>query len=134
MSYFSEFTYLAASILFIFGLKGLSHPDTARRGMNMAALGMLMAIVGTLVRHEIVRYEWIIAGLIIGSIIGAAMKSSGLMTEWFSAAAPSTNAATMNISKLKTGFLLYGHRTRIQNLRICYRSPVRDGLSIVSAD
>jgi NAD(P) transhydrogenase subunit beta len=74
MSYFSEFTYLAASILFIFGLKGLSHPDTARRGMNMAAIGMLMAIIGTLVRHEIVRYEWIIAGLIIGSAIGAAMS------------------------------------------------------------
>lgn len=74
MSYFSEFTYLVASILFIFGLKGLSHPDTARRGMNLAALGMLLAIVGTLVRHEIIRYEWIIAGLIIGSIIGAAMS------------------------------------------------------------
>jgi proton-translocating NAD(P)+ transhydrogenase subunit beta len=74
MSYFSEFTYLAASILFIFGLKGLSHPDTARRGMNLAALGMLMAIVGTLVRHEIVRFEWIIVGLIVGSIIGAAMS------------------------------------------------------------
>lgn len=74
MSYFSEFTYLAASILFIFGLKGLSHPDTARRGMNLAAIGMLMAVIGTLVRHEIVRFEWIIAGLIIGSIIGAAMS------------------------------------------------------------
>ncbi|MGA9774107.1 MAG: NAD(P)(+) transhydrogenase (Re/Si-specific) subunit beta [Blastocatellia bacterium] len=74
MSYFSEVTYLVASILFIFGLKGLSHPDTARKGMNLAALGMLMAIVGTLVRHEIVRYEWIIAGLIIGSLIGAAMS------------------------------------------------------------
>ena len=74
MAYFSEFTYLAASILFIFGLKALSHPDTARRGMNLAALGMLMAIVGTLVRHEIVRYDWIIAGLIIGSMIGAAMS------------------------------------------------------------
>src|SRR5215475_1217074 len=73
MAYFSEFTYLAASILFIFGLKALSHPDTARRGMNLAALGMLMAIVGTLVRHEIVRYDWIIAGLVIGSVIGAAM-------------------------------------------------------------
>jgi NAD(P) transhydrogenase subunit beta len=74
MNYFSEITYLAASILFIYGLKGLSHPDTARRGINSAAVGMLMAIVGTLVRHEIVRFEWIIAGLIIGSIIGAAMS------------------------------------------------------------
>lgn len=74
MSYFSEFTYLIASILFIFGLKALSHPDTARRGMNLAALGMLIAIIGTLVRHEIVRYDWIIAGLIIGSLIGAAIS------------------------------------------------------------
>jgi NAD(P) transhydrogenase subunit beta len=74
MSYFSELTYLVASILFIFGLKALSHPDTARRGMNLAALGMLIAIVGTLVRHEIVRYDWIIAGLIIGSLIGAAIS------------------------------------------------------------
>ena len=74
MSYFSELTYLLASILFIFGLKGLSHPDTARRGMNLAAIGMLAAIIGTLVRHEIVRFEWIIAGIIIGSLIGAAMS------------------------------------------------------------
>jgi NAD(P) transhydrogenase subunit beta len=74
MSYFSELTYLIASILFIFGLKALSHPDTARRGMNLAAFGMLIAIIGTLVRHEIVRYDWIIAGMIIGSIIGAAMS------------------------------------------------------------
>ncbi|HJQ27133.1 MAG TPA: NAD(P)(+) transhydrogenase (Re/Si-specific) subunit beta [Blastocatellia bacterium] len=74
MSYFSEITYLFASILFIFGLKSLSHPDTARRGMNLAAIGMLAAIVGTLVRHEIVRFEWIIAGIVIGSVIGAAMS------------------------------------------------------------
>jgi NAD(P) transhydrogenase subunit beta len=74
MSYFSELTYLLASILFIFGLKGLSHPDTARRGMNLAAIGMLAAIIGTLVRHEIVRFEWIIAGIIIGSLIGATMS------------------------------------------------------------
>ncbi len=74
MAYFSEFTYLAASILFIFGLKALSHPDTARRGMNLAAFGMLLAIIGTLVRHEILRYDWIIAGLVIGSAIGAAMS------------------------------------------------------------
>ena len=73
MSYFSELTYLVASILFIFGLKALSHPDTARRGMNLAAFGMLLAIIGTLVLHEIIRYDWIIAGLILGSLIGAAM-------------------------------------------------------------
>jgi NAD(P) transhydrogenase subunit beta len=73
MNYFIEFTYLVASILFILGLKGLSHPDTARRGMHLAELGMLMAIIGTLLHREIVSYEWILAGLFIGSAIGAAM-------------------------------------------------------------
>lgn len=72
--YWIELTYLLASILFIFGLKGLSHPKTARMGMNAAAVGMLVAIVGTLLKHEIVSYELIIAGLVIGSLIGGAMS------------------------------------------------------------
>jgi NAD(P) transhydrogenase subunit beta len=69
-----EFTYLAASVLFILGLKGLSHPETARRGMIYAEVGMFLAIVGTLVHKDIISYEWIIAGLIIGSIIGGAIS------------------------------------------------------------
>jgi NAD(P) transhydrogenase subunit beta len=74
MNYFIELTYLAASILFVLGLKGLSHPESARRGMIMAEVGMLMAIIGTLVHRDIITYEWIIAGLIIGSLIGGAMS------------------------------------------------------------
>jgi NAD(P) transhydrogenase subunit beta len=65
--------YLGASVLFILGLKGLSSPKSARRGMNYAAIGMLLAVVGTLFHHEILRYEWIVAGFIIGSLIGGAM-------------------------------------------------------------
>jgi NAD(P) transhydrogenase subunit beta len=72
--YLIEITYLVASVLFIYGLKAMSHPTTARRGMNAAAVGMLMAIAGTLLHREIVSYEWIIVGLVIGSIIGAAMS------------------------------------------------------------
>jgi NAD(P) transhydrogenase subunit beta len=71
--YFIEFTYLAASILFILGLKGLSHPESAKRGMHLAEVGMLMAIIGTLLHQEIISYEWIIAGLLLGSTIGGAM-------------------------------------------------------------
>ncbi len=71
--YFIEFTYLAASILFILGLKGMSHPETAKRGMHLAETGMLLAIVGTLLHQDIISYEWIIAGLLVGSTIGAAM-------------------------------------------------------------
>jgi H+-translocating NAD(P) transhydrogenase subunit beta len=73
-NYLIEFSYLLASILFIYGLKGLSNPKSARRGMNSAALGMLVAIVGTLLHHDIIDYTWIIVGLLIGGLIGAAMS------------------------------------------------------------
>lgn len=72
-TYFIEFSYLLASISFILGLKGLSHPETAKRGMHLAEFGMLMAIIGTLLHLEIVTYTWIIAGLAIGSVVGLAM-------------------------------------------------------------
>jgi NAD(P) transhydrogenase subunit beta len=65
--------YLLAAVLFILGLRGLTAPDTARRGMNLAALGMLAAVVGTLLHHDIVRYEWILVGVVVGSAVGAAM-------------------------------------------------------------
>jgi NAD(P) transhydrogenase subunit beta len=65
-----EAAYLLASILFILGLRGLTVPDRARRGMQLAAVGMLVAIVGTLLHHEIVRYEWILVGLAVGAAAG----------------------------------------------------------------
>jgi proton-translocating NAD(P)+ transhydrogenase subunit beta len=71
--YFIEFSYLLASIFFILGLKGMSHPETAKRGMHLAEFGMLMAIIGTLMHHEIVTYTWILAGLAVGSVVGLAM-------------------------------------------------------------
>jgi NAD(P) transhydrogenase subunit beta len=72
-TYFIEISYLLASILFILGLKGLSHPETAKRGMHLAEFGMLMAIIGTLMHFEIVTYTWIIIGLVVGSLVGLAM-------------------------------------------------------------
>ena len=68
--YLIQAAYLAASILFILGLKSLTRPDSARRGMQQAAVGMLLAIVGTLLHHQIVRYDWIIGGLVVGTVIG----------------------------------------------------------------
>src|ERR671914_341356 len=72
-NYIIEFSYLLASILFILGLKGLSHPETAKRGMHLAELGMLMAVIGTLLHHEIASFTWILTGLAIGSVVGLAM-------------------------------------------------------------
>jgi NAD(P) transhydrogenase subunit beta len=62
--------YLTASVLFIIGLRSLTRPDRAPQGIRLAAVGMLLAILGTLVNHDIVRYDWIVAGLVIGTIIG----------------------------------------------------------------
>jgi NAD(P) transhydrogenase subunit beta len=73
-------TYLVASVLFILGLKGLTKADTARRGMQYAALGMLLAIVGTLIKQEIVSYWWIVGGLILGTIIGWPLGTQVPMT------------------------------------------------------
>ncbi|HYL93762.1 MAG TPA: NAD(P)(+) transhydrogenase (Re/Si-specific) subunit beta [Alphaproteobacteria bacterium] len=72
-SYILEATYLIASCLFVMGLKGLSHPDTARRGMIMAAAGMTAALVGTLFHPDIHNYIYIGIGLIVGSAIGIPM-------------------------------------------------------------
>ena len=62
--------YLAASVLFILALKWLSHPTTARRGVKAGEIGMLMAVVGTLLKAEVVNYEWILVGIVVGSAIG----------------------------------------------------------------
>ncbi len=70
---FIEASYLAASALFILGLRSLTRPDKARRGMQQAAVGMLFAIVGTLLNHTIVDYRWIAAGLVLGVVIGYPM-------------------------------------------------------------
>ena len=63
-------TYLVASILFIVGLKGLSHPRSAVRGNLLGAVGMLLAIVVTLFDQNVLDYKLIIIGLAIGSAIG----------------------------------------------------------------
>jgi NAD(P) transhydrogenase subunit beta len=78
--YFMEATYLIASILFILSLKMMSHPDTARRGMFLAEGGMFAAVVGTLIGGHIISWTWIIAGLSVGSIIGAWMAITVPMT------------------------------------------------------
>jgi len=67
---FIEFTYLIATALFILSLKWMSSPVTARRGVRAGELGMLLAIAGTLLSHDIVDYKWVAIALVLGSIIG----------------------------------------------------------------
>jgi NAD(P) transhydrogenase subunit beta len=72
--------YLVASILFILGVKGLTHPRTAVRGNLAAAGGMLLAIVVTLLDRAIVSYELIFAGLVVGTAAGIPMALRVPMT------------------------------------------------------
>ena len=65
-----QITYLVAATLFILSLKWMSSPSTARRGVWAGEVGMLLAIVGTLLHHGIVDYRWIAIGLVLGAIIG----------------------------------------------------------------
>src|SRR3989475_3423543 len=117
-TYFIEFSYLLASILFILGLKGLSHPETAKRGMHLAEFGMLMAIIGTLMHQEIVTYTWIITGLVVGSLVGLAMGLWVPMTAMpqrtaLSHAFGAFAAALVGISEYYRHYGFGGHLDRI---------------------
>src|SRR2546425_5384299 len=68
-----QVAYIFATALFILALKWLAAPATARRGVLAGEVGMLLAVVGTLLHHEIVSYQWILVGFVLGSAIGAPM-------------------------------------------------------------
>lgn len=72
--------YLGAAVLFILGLKQLSSPRTARRGNMLAGSGMLIAIVVTLIDNDIVNWATIVAGLVAGGAVGAALALRVKMT------------------------------------------------------
>ncbi|MBD2497010.1 NAD(P)(+) transhydrogenase (Re/Si-specific) subunit beta [Nostoc sp. FACHB-280] len=76
-----QLTYLVAASLFIFGLKKLGSPATARNGNVIAAVGMLLAIVATMLDQHVLNYEMILLGLAIGSGIGAIAAYKVQMTE-----------------------------------------------------
>src|SRR4030088_2672705 len=65
-----EITYLVATALFILSLKWMSSPTTARHGVWAGEIGMLLAVVGTLLNRGIVDYKWVAIALVLGSIIG----------------------------------------------------------------
>ncbi|WP_414541267.1 NAD(P)(+) transhydrogenase (Re/Si-specific) subunit beta [Nostoc sp. CCY0012] len=76
-----QLTYLVAASLFILGLKKLGSPATARNGNVIAAVGMLLAIVATLLDQQVLNYQMILIGLAIGAGIGAIAAYKVQMTE-----------------------------------------------------
>ncbi len=67
---YTNLFYVLAAVLFILGLKKLSHPRTARKGNLIAAVGMLIAIVVTLVSAGKIDFKLIVIGMVIGSVVG----------------------------------------------------------------
>tara|TARA_B100000287_G_scaffold284596_1_gene268217 strand:+ start:286 stop:1656 length:1371 start_codon:yes stop_codon:yes gene_type:complete len=79
---YSNIAYVLASVLFILGIKKLSHPKTARNGNSIAAFGMLIAIVATLLSHnDQINFQMIAIGVIVGAIIGATFATKVEMTQ-----------------------------------------------------
>jgi NAD(P) transhydrogenase subunit beta len=95
--------YLLATVLFIFGLKGLSHPRSAVRGNLFAMIAMAVAIITTLLQPEIKSYTWIIAGLIGGALIGTSVALKIQMT-----AMPQLVAALHSFVGLSAVLVAYG--------------------------
>ena len=78
---YTNIAYVLAAILFILGIKRLSSPKTARSGNTIASVGMLIAIVATLVSYDLLDFQTIAIGMIIGAIIGAFFAIKVEMTQ-----------------------------------------------------
>ena len=78
---YTNIAYVLAAILFILGIKRLSSPKTARSGNTIASVGMLIAIVATLVSYDLLDFQTIAIGMIIGAIIGALFAIKVEMTQ-----------------------------------------------------
>ena len=75
-----ELAYLVATSLFILGLKLLGSPASARRGNQLAAVGMLLAVIATLLQQSVLNYQMILLGVILGSLMGAITAQRVAMT------------------------------------------------------
>ena len=75
-----DISYLIAAVLFVTGIKGMTKPKTAVRGNILSAIGMLLAVVVTLLDVKILSYELIISGLLLGSLCGVVLAKKMPMT------------------------------------------------------
>jgi H+-translocating NAD(P) transhydrogenase subunit beta len=74
IEHLTQASYLAAAALFVFSLRWLSSPRTARKGVFAGVAGMTLAVVGTLLHPEIVNYRWIVVALVIGTVVGVPLS------------------------------------------------------------
>ena len=121
-----QILYLIATGLFIVGIKRLGSPATARSGNQMAAFGMLIGVAVTLFDQEIIAFEYIIAGVIIGSLIGIFAAKKVQMT-----AMPEMVAVFNGFGGGASALVAWGEFSRLNPSLFDTQSLVTTGLSIL---
>jgi len=121
-----QILYLIATGLFIVGIKRLGSPATARSGNQMAAFGMLIGVAVTLFDQEIIAFEYIIAGVIIGSLIGIFAAKRVQMT-----AMPEMVAVFNGFGGGASALVAWGEFSRLNPSLFDTQSLVTTGLSIL---
>lgn len=73
--------YIVSSVLFAFGLKLLGSPVTARKGNILSSIGMFLAVAATMANGHIIHFQWILLGIVIGTVLGALVAFRAAMTQ-----------------------------------------------------
>lgn len=121
-----QLIYLVATGFFIVGIKRLGSPATARSGNQLAATGMLIGIVVTMFDREIFSFEFIIAGIIIGALLGAIAAKKVQMT-----AMPEMVAVFNGFGGGASALVAWGEFARVEPALIPADGLVTTGLSIL---
>jgi NAD(P) transhydrogenase beta subunit len=113
-----QLAYRLAAFFFIMALRALGRPETARRGMQLAAFGMAVAVLATLLHARIVSYEWLAVGAMIGAVVGyplgmwvpmTAMPQRIALSHAFGALAATLVGVGEYTHNAATGLLARGH-------------------------
>ena len=121
-----QLIYLVATGIFIVGIKRLGSPATARSGNQLAALGMFIGVVVTLFDQQIISYEYIIAGVVVGAAIGATAAKKVEMT-----AMPEMVAIFNGFGGGASALVAWGEFTRFEATALATQDIVTIGLSIL---
>jgi NAD(P) transhydrogenase subunit beta len=121
-----QLVYLVATGFFIVGIKRLGSPATARSGNQLAALGMLIGVVVTLFDQQIVSFDFIIVGILVGSVIGVVAAKRVEMT-----AMPEMVAIFNGFGGGASALVAWGEFARINNDAFSSQDLVTIGLSIL---
>ncbi len=128
MSFVTPILYIISAILFVFGIKQLSKPTTARRGNATSSLGMLIAVVATLVGRGF-QFQWIIVGALAGAIIGVLASKLVKMT-----AMPEMVALFNGFGGLASLLVGWGtYQVVADSMGVGWGAPAADGAAFLAA-